>query len=319
MNPEKNEGGAKLTLIKADSVADTTVVEPEKVYSVVGELPIVNGTLSWNPEEKLNDMTLVEGVYTLELKDVKLAAKSYEYKFISDHRWNNNYQLPAEGNYKLTADKAGTYDILYTLNPEKNEGGAKLTLIKADSVADTTIVDPIKTRELALVPRVWNEAGAKFAIWSWSNDADGAWSEFMAGKDTVRALIPETATKVIFARINGEAAAPDWKAVWNQTDDLELNERTNVYTITGWGAEGGKSEGSWDVVTSLINAENNAVLRVENNTISVNTDEQTSVVIYNVAGQMIDNAVVRGNFTRTLNSGLYIIKIGGQSVKAIVR
>ena len=205
------------------------------------------------------------------------------------------------------------------MNPEKNEGGAKLTLIKADSVADTTIVDPIKTRELALVPRVWSVAGAKFAIWSWSNDADAAWSEFMAGKDTVRALIPETATKVIFARINGEAAAPDWKAVWNQTDDLELNERTNVYTITGWGAEGGKSEGSWDVVTSLIDAENNAVLRVENNTISVNTDEQTSVVIYNVAGQMIDNAVVRGNFTRTLNSGLYIIKIGGQSVKAIVR
>ena len=212
-------------------------------------------------------------------------------------------------------------DICYELGALKDD---KYTVVENAKCELAPIVEP-ETREIALVPRIWDADGAKFAVWSWAENLEGAWSAFMVGKDTVRTQIPAKATKVLFARINGSIGEPAWGEndvnVWNRTEDLELSETTLVYTIIDWGEEGAKSTGTWEkyIPTSIIATEGNTILKVENNQVTVSVDEQAQVVIYNVAGQMIDSKVVNDNFTRTLNSGLYIIKIGGQSVKAIVR
>ncbi len=94
---------------------------------------------------------------------------------------------------------------------------------------------------------LWNQAGAKFAIWSWTGSGNGTWSAFMNqyDGDIFVTTISDNADHVIFARINSDASAPDWNKVWNQTEDLSLSTK-NMYTITGWGqGEGAKSTGTW--------------------------------------------------------------------------
>lgn len=94
---------------------------------------------------------------------------------------------------------------------------------------------------------LWNQAGAKFAIWSWTGSGNGTWSAFMSqyDGDIFVTTISDNADHVIFARINSDASAPDWNKVWNQTEDLSLSTE-NMYTITGWGqGEGAKSTGTW--------------------------------------------------------------------------
>lgn len=95
---------------------------------------------------------------------------------------------------------------------------------------------------------LWDQADAKFAIWHWQDDNQGQWSAFMTkGADGIySAEIAESSNKVIFVRLDAIAEAPDWEKKWNQTGDLWLLESgENQFNITGWGSDGGNSEGNW--------------------------------------------------------------------------
>jgi hypothetical protein len=105
------------------------------------------------------------------------------------------------------------------------------------------------TRTFYLNPGVWAEASAKFAIWCFgSGSHDAQWSAFMTKvgeSDVYTATIPAGYTKVIFARLNSDATAPDWNKKWNQTDNLNVPKNSNLFSITEWGSE--KSPGKWSV------------------------------------------------------------------------
>ena len=108
--------------------------------------------------------------------------------------------------------------------------------------------DPIKMKEITLVPRIWNEGGAKFAAHYWETGKPAAWSAFFTANgtgDTLKAEINEKADNIIFVRFSNEATVPAWENVWNQTEDLKVGESW-IFTITGWGeGENPKSVGQW--------------------------------------------------------------------------
>ena len=100
-----------------------------------------------------------------------------------------------------------------------------------------------------MVPAIWNADGAKFAAWSWADNAEGSWSSIQEGAELITFSIAQSANNVIFVRLSSEASAPDWSSVWNQTEDLVIPVDKDVYTITGWGeGENPKSVGTWDEV-----------------------------------------------------------------------
>ena len=128
-------GIAAIKVVRGGDVPGPQPEEP--VYSVVGQAAILNTTTDWDVASTLNDMVLVGEEYQLEIKDVHLDAKTYEYKFVSDHKWGA-FELPSQGNLQLVIDQAGKYDLLYTLKPEANEGSVVATLVLADALENIT-------------------------------------------------------------------------------------------------------------------------------------------------------------------------------------
>lgn len=80
-------------------------------YTVVGDVP----GLDWNQEGTTNDMTEDNGVYTLTLTDVTLAANTpYQYKMVMNHSWDVSYPQSGNANFQVTT--AGIYDVTFTLD-----------------------------------------------------------------------------------------------------------------------------------------------------------------------------------------------------------
>jgi len=85
-------------------------------YTVAGSKAVLGS--EWSETDANNDMTLVDGVYTLVKENVTLGANTYEYKVVMDHDWNNgNNAWPAQ-NAKLTIAEDGTYDVTFTFAEE---------------------------------------------------------------------------------------------------------------------------------------------------------------------------------------------------------
>ena len=84
-------------------------------YTVVGSSAALFGT-AWAPTLEANDMTLVDGIYTIKFEDKTLPAGPIEYKIVTDHSYNVAY--PQSGNASFTIEKAGEYDVTFTLNAE---------------------------------------------------------------------------------------------------------------------------------------------------------------------------------------------------------
>lgn len=100
-----------------------------------------------------------------------------------------------------------------------------------------------------LIHEGFDADGAVWYAYTWSTDQDQEWkplNEVHSASDLK--------SKVIFVRMNPNAMGiPRWnydnesddtKAVWNQTEDLDVNS-DKVFVITGWNNGNGKLQGSW--------------------------------------------------------------------------
>lgn len=86
---------------------------PFQSLTIVGEQDLIGA--DWVTNNTACDMTTSNGVdYTLTLTGLNLAARSYEYKAVQDHTWGKEW--PSSGNYSLSIDHAGTYDVTFTFN-----------------------------------------------------------------------------------------------------------------------------------------------------------------------------------------------------------
>ena len=102
----------------------------------------------------------------------------------------------------------------------------------------------LNAKTLYLNPGVWEEAGAKFALYYFNPGSDGVWSsDYMSQNGSVyQGELPDGYSKVIFVRLDPNKGI-NWDAKWNQTDDLDVPSDKDQYNITGWGT----SDGNWSV------------------------------------------------------------------------
>lgn len=80
---------------------------------------------TWDATLAVNDMTQTAGttIWTLEKKNVQLAAGDYDFKVCADHEWSENYgdKTQADGNATFTITTDGTYDVTFTFNSDTQD------------------------------------------------------------------------------------------------------------------------------------------------------------------------------------------------------
>ena len=105
-------------------------------YSVAGEPASVFGGEEWSETNTATEMTLVNGLYTWTAADVALTAgNSVKFKIVGNHDWGHAW--PAD-NYVWEVPESGTYDLVFTIDPDTKDVGFTPTK-KQDGPA----VDPI--------------------------------------------------------------------------------------------------------------------------------------------------------------------------------
>ena len=118
-NPENNTVG-----ITATKGGDTPTVDD--IYTVAGTPAALFGN-EWDPNDADNDMVKGDdGIYTLTKTDVQLTSDNdVQFKVVANRNWSTCW--PSENwYYDVTED--GTYDIVFTFNPETAEIGFTATL-----------------------------------------------------------------------------------------------------------------------------------------------------------------------------------------------
>ena len=170
--------------------------------------------------------------------------------------------LDSVGHNTLTFPKAGDYTLKLRNTVEWSSGvtaGVTLTFVE-------DYVVPGEPQVLYLKPGIWYWSGnnEKFAIYAFEDGKEAIWSDYMTLAENETAIwkgtIPAGYTNVIFVRFGKgdkpetpdnwyETIAPDWDNghVWNQTNDLKIEEGKDLYTITmtTWEGHSGNCPGEW--------------------------------------------------------------------------
>ena len=156
---------------------------------------------------------------------------------------------------------------------------------------------------------LWDQAGAKFAIWFF-NPGPGTFTDFMTpveGETGIyKATINVTDTKIVFVRLSNTAATPNWTDKWNQTGDLTLGT-DNQYTITGWG----NTDGTWSTYNPTpvgVSETELMELYANNGTIYASGNLE----IFTLTGLNVTSQ--NGNL-----KGAYIVKVDGKVSKIMVK
>ena len=156
---------------------------------------------------------------------------------------------------------------------------------------------------------LWDQAGAKFAIWFF-NPGPGTFTDFMTpveGETGIyKATINVTDTKIVFVRLSNTAATPNWTDKWNQTGDLTLGT-DNQYTITGWG----NTDGTWSTYNPTpvgVSETELMELYANNGTIYASGNLE----IFTLTGLNVTSE--NGNL-----KGAYIVKVDGKVSKIMVK
>ena len=101
---------------------------------------------------------------------------------------------------------------------------------------------------------LWNQGGAKFAIYYYKDDSNYKWSSLMTQNAcnsdiySVTTTIPSDYTKCILVRLSDTATVGNWTAKWNQTANQDIPETNDYFTVTS--LNGDNCTGSWGVYTA---------------------------------------------------------------------
>lgn len=113
--------------IKVNTVKTGEAVIAEKTWTVAGVTALLGS--EWKPEDESNDMAKqADGTYTINKKNVNLTLGDYAFKVCANHGWSESYGN-ASGNYIMSIEADGIYDITITFDPATHAITAKATLI----------------------------------------------------------------------------------------------------------------------------------------------------------------------------------------------
>ena len=84
--------------------------------------------------------------------------------------------------------------------------------------------------------------------WSETNGADAMSTKMTrVSEGHFVVAIEVTFTKIMFLRLHPDYEELNWEEVWNRTDDLELSDEYDLYTVTARSSSTGRYIGSWSV------------------------------------------------------------------------
>ena len=119
---------------KSDAVA-------EKTWTVAGDEALTG--YSWKPEIAANDMVKqADGSFKKVFENVSLTAGTeYKFKVCANHSWGEEYGTRYDngtyGDYIITVENDGTYDVTITFNPDTKDVSATVT-------ANTTAISAVR-------------------------------------------------------------------------------------------------------------------------------------------------------------------------------
>jgi len=83
----------------------------------------------------------------------------------------------------------------------------------------------------------WSQANARFEVWNWSNNTDGAWldmTEVSTDSGVYKTTLGTGKNNVIFVRKGPEQQHHTWDEKWNQSADLTYDSSKPCYEVSGW-------------------------------------------------------------------------------------
>lgn len=217
----------------------------------------------------------------------------------------------------------------YTVKVEVKEG-AEGDVVAFKEVA-TTVVNPIVANtKLYLQPNAkWLEVAARYAAYFYVGTTN-MWVDMtqVEGTDMYEVTVPAEGpwTTVIFCRMNPGQTENKWDNKWTQTNDLNYNGTDNLYMIDANATTDGnvKSNGIWSLYedeqgpSTIVEVTENAPLfSINGRTLNVALDEEAEISIYTISGQMIEH-IVASDYAREMQQGVYVIRIGNTTQKAVV-
>lgn len=146
-----------------------------------------------------------------------------------------------------------------------------------------------------LDPGPWSTDAPRMVAYFYGN-GDPTWVMMIDanGDGVYECDVPEGYTSVIFVRVDPKSSEISWDSKWNQTNDLSVpTDSSNCYTITGYGADGQPSNGTWGSFTGDDGGNGGSVEHIDEK--PLNSDDvfyvDTDIVDYLNDYRVINNQV----------------------------
>ena len=219
----------------------------------------------------------------------------------------------------------------HTIKVEVKNGAEGEVLVSKE--ATTTVV--VKPEEITIKVQVpaeglssWTAEGGVY-FYAWGNGMEGTFTPATAEEDNWYSytISTETVFPLNFIVLNGSS----WDALANDARRQTVNMENIVESACYVMANGGETEGqnNWNKVlnptdcpsespsTIVEITENAPLFTINGRTLNVSMDNEAEISIYTISGQMIEHTVA-SNFTREMQQGVYVVRIGNQSQKLVI-
>ena len=104
----------------------------------------------------------------------------------------------------------------------------------------------LSAKTLYLNPGVWANEPSRYAIYSITNETWSGMTAVAEAEGIFSGEVADEVTDVVFCRMNPELEANEWASLQNQTEDLNIPEGKDLFSISGWGDSwGAKCPGAW--------------------------------------------------------------------------
>lgn len=205
----------------------------------------------------------------------------------------------------------------YTFKAEVAESGDPAVLASDTKDVVVHAASSVVVR-LKGIPTSWD--ADNIYVFYWSDDTGGDFRK-MDKKEGYYESTFNNKINLGFLFVNGS----DWSTYANQSADAGSNVTENTcYKVNeDTDVEGKRTVEAIDcsgIVTGTApNHLDNFTLSVSNKTITANFAGISNVELYSMTGQLLQKLTANKQFSQTLNTGIYVLRIDGESHKVVVR
>lgn len=227
---------------------------------------------------------------------------------------------------------------VYTIKAEVKEG-ADGGVVASEEVTTTVVFKPEEITIKVQIPAEglseWIAASGVY-FYVWGDGLEGAFNQATAEEDNWYSytVSTEAAFPINFIVVNGgswDAIKPEGSQDSDprrQTEDMMNVLASTCYVM----ANGGETDGqnNWKKTltatecpseggdpTAIEETENAPLFSINGRTLNVAMEEEAEISIYTISGQMIEHTIA-SDYAREMQQGVYVIRIGNTTQKAVV-